>query len=97
MRRFPTILATTCALALVPAPALARNTTRHSPAPESAEARDDGYFDGFITGIGGDKIPVGEYPGSATVITRKIMDDFQARSVCDALRLAPGVSVSGCR
>ena len=38
-----------------------------------------------------------DVPGSTTVITRKMMDDFQTRNVCDALPMAPGVTTSGCR
>ena len=37
-----------------------------------------------------------DVPGSTTVITRKMMDDFQSRNLCDALRMAPGVTVGGC-
>jgi outer membrane receptor for ferric coprogen and ferric-rhodotorulic acid len=37
-----------------------------------------------------------QVPGSTSVITRKMMDDFQSRNLCDALRLAPGVSSGGC-
>jgi outer membrane receptor for ferric coprogen and ferric-rhodotorulic acid len=86
----------TLALALLPAGALAKSK-RHPPAAPSAEAAsEDGYFYHYLTGSAGQKIPVMEYPGSATVITRKMMDDFQARSVCDALRLAPAVAASGC-
>lgn len=93
MRRFLTVLATAGALALA-APSFAKNGTRHPPAPSGAS--DDGYFADFVTGTGGRKIPVQNYPGSTTIITRKMMDDFQTRSLCDALRLAPGVTAS-CR
>jgi outer membrane receptor for ferric coprogen and ferric-rhodotorulic acid len=58
--------------------------------------RDVGYFSNDLTGTGGTKIPLRDYPGSATVITRQMMDDIQARSLCDALRLAPGVTVGNC-
>lgn len=64
---------------------------RAAPAPA-----DVGYFARYVTGPGGTRIPVREVPGSTTVITRQMMDDFQARSVCDALRFAPGVTVGGC-
>jgi outer membrane receptor for ferric coprogen and ferric-rhodotorulic acid len=57
---------------------------------------DDGYFSNYVTGPTGAPTPVMQVPGSASVITRKMMDDFQSRSLCDALRLAPGVSASGC-
>jgi outer membrane receptor for ferric coprogen and ferric-rhodotorulic acid len=91
MRRSLTLLAV---LALLAAPALAKGRT--SPAPPRAETEDTGYFSNFITGPGGNKIPIQNYPGSATVVTRKMMDDFQVRSVCGALLLAPGVTAS-CR
>lgn len=64
---------------------------RVAPAPA-----DDGYFAKYITGPGGTRVPIREVPGSVTVVTRKQMDDFQARSLCDALRFAPGVTVGGC-
>lgn len=76
---------------------LAREKRRlPSVAVQNEGGRDIGYFSNYLTGPGGMKTPIRDYPGSATVITRKMMDDFQARSVCDALRLAPGVFVSGC-
>lgn len=93
MRRYLTCLATV-ALALAYAPAFAKGRATH-PQPQ-VETDDGGYFADFITGPGGTKIPVQNYPGSVTVVTRKMMDDFQARSVCDALLLAPGVTAS-CR
>jgi outer membrane receptor for ferric coprogen and ferric-rhodotorulic acid len=64
--------------------------------PARAETGDSGYFSNFVTGPTGMKIPNQNYPGSETVITRKMMDDFQVRSVCGALLLAPGVTAS-CR
>ena len=75
---------------------LAREKRRAPAAVQNPDGRDIGYFSNYLTGPGGMKTPIRDYPGSATVITRKMMDDFQARSVCDALRLAPGVVVSGC-
>lgn len=65
-------------------------------APLSRGEPDSGYFAQYITGPGGRKIPLRDYPGSAYVVTRKMMDDFQTRSVCDALRFAPGVVAGGC-
>lgn len=61
------------------------------PPPE-----DDGYFSDYVTGPAGTRVPIMQVPGSATVITRKMMDDFQSRNLCDALRLAPGVTGGGC-
>ncbi len=57
---------------------------------------EDGYFSGYVTGPTGTKVPIRRVPGSATVITRKMMDDFQANTICDALHFAPGVIASGC-
>ena len=65
---------------------------RSAPPPYS----DDGYFSNYVTGPAGTRTPIMQVPGSTTVITRKMMDDFQSRSLCDALRLAPGVTTSGC-
>ena len=65
-------------------------------ASPSAQYADDGYFGRYITGPGGQQIPLRDYPGSAYVVTRKMMDDFGARNVCEALRFAPGVVASGC-
>lgn len=56
----------------------------------------DGYFSDFVTGPAGARAAVMDVPGSTTVITRKMMDDFQSRSLCDALRMAPGVTTLGC-
>jgi outer membrane receptor for ferric coprogen and ferric-rhodotorulic acid len=57
---------------------------------------DDGYFSYYVTGPTGAPTPVMQAPGSTSVITRKMMDDFQTRDLCGALRLAPGVTASGC-
>jgi len=57
---------------------------------------DDGYFSNYVTGPTGAPTPVMQVPGSTSVITRKMMDDFQSRDLCGALRLAPGVAASGC-
>lgn len=57
---------------------------------------DDGYFSNYVTGPTGAPTPVMQVPGSTSVVTRKMMDDFQSRDLCGALRLAPGVTTSGC-
>jgi outer membrane receptor for ferric coprogen and ferric-rhodotorulic acid len=57
---------------------------------------DGGYFSEYVTGPTGAPTPVMQVPGSTSVITRKMMDDFQSRDLCGALRLAPGVTTSGC-
>jgi outer membrane receptor for ferric coprogen and ferric-rhodotorulic acid len=66
----------------------------HRAAPP--QYSDDGYFSNYVTGPTGTPTPIMQVPGSASVVTRKMMDDFQSRSLCDALRLAPGVTTSGC-
>ena len=65
-------------------------------APATPFDTDDGYFSDYVTGPAGTKTPIMDFPGSTTVITRKMMDDFQARNICDALRMAPGVTVGNC-
>ncbi|MGD9657265.1 MAG: TonB-dependent receptor plug domain-containing protein [Methylocystis sp.] len=65
---------------------------RAPPPPYS----DDGYFANYVTGPTGTRTPIMQVPGSVSVVTRKMMDDFQSRNLCDALRLAPGVTTSGC-
>jgi outer membrane receptor for ferric coprogen and ferric-rhodotorulic acid len=70
-----------------------RAPIQHGPPPQYY---DDGYFSNYVTGPTGAPTPIMQTPGSASVITRKMMDDFQSRSLCDALRLAPGVTTSGC-
>lgn len=62
------------------------------PAPHA----DDGYFSNYLSGPAGQRTRLRDFPGSATVVTRKMMDDFQANNLCGALRFAPGVVVSGC-
>ena len=83
--------------------ALAGPRTRGAKAPAEpfpparlAPHADDGYFSDYLSGPGGQRTRLRDYPGSATVITRKMMNDFQANDLCDALRLAPGVIASGC-
>jgi outer membrane receptor protein involved in Fe transport len=63
----------------------------------ASPAQTDDYFAEDVTGPSGTKTPAAQVPGSTSVITRKMMDDVQARSLCDALRVAPGVSTGGCR
>ncbi|WP_400770132.1 TonB-dependent receptor plug domain-containing protein [Methylosinus sporium] len=55
----------------------------------------DGYQIPYVVGPGGEKRSVMDTPGGVTVISRKFMDDIQARSIYDALRYAPGVRVLG--
>jgi hypothetical protein len=46
------------------------------------------YLEYYVTGPLGNQTRVDRIPGSVTVITRRLIDDLQARSVCDALRMA---------
>lgn len=55
------------------------------------------YLEYYVTGPLGNQRRVDRIPGSVTIITRRLIDDLQARSVCDALRMAPGVFVGSCR
>ena len=71
----------------------ARARVHHVAPPPYTE---DVYFSDYVTGPTGRRTPVMQVPGSTSVITRKMMDDFQSRNLCDALRLAPGVSGGGC-
>jgi outer membrane receptor for ferric coprogen and ferric-rhodotorulic acid len=92
------LAATACAGLTAPAPADPRvrgfrPQVHRAPPPRYS---DDGYFSNYVTGPTGAPTPIMQVPGSASVITRKMMDDFQSRSLCDSLRLAPGVSTSGC-
>jgi outer membrane receptor for ferric coprogen and ferric-rhodotorulic acid len=79
------------ALVAAPAGAVAK---RHAAPSRGA---DDGSYVNYLTRPDGTKTPLLDYPGSATVVTRKMMDDMQARSVCGAMSVAAGVSVGGCR
>jgi len=71
------------------APARARPA---APATQSGH----GYLSNELAGPGGNKTPVTSYPGAVSVVTRKMMDDLGARSLCDALRFVPGVTTTGC-
>ncbi len=70
----------------------ARRTHISSPA---ARAVDDGYYVPYIVGPDGKKYPIMEIPGSATVISRRLIDDQQATTVGEALRNVSGVTVRG--
>jgi outer membrane receptor for Fe3+-dicitrate len=39
---------------------------------------------------------IDRYGGTTTVVTRKMLDDYNATTMCDALRLVPGVFAGGC-
>ncbi|MGD9543179.1 MAG: TonB-dependent receptor plug domain-containing protein [Methylocystis sp.] len=94
------LLVVACAVLTVPAIAgdqrvRGARARIHRVAPPPPDY-DDGYFTNYVTGPTGQPTPVMQVPGSTSVITRKMMDDFQSRNLCDALRLAPGVTTSGC-
>jgi outer membrane receptor for ferric coprogen and ferric-rhodotorulic acid len=90
----------TALAAIAPVDATAGPRVRGAPAINQqvwrAPHADDGYFSDYISGPAGGRTRVRDYPGSATVITRKMMNDFQANNLCDALRFAPGVVATGC-
>lgn len=65
-----------------------------SPATAAASSNDS-YYVPYVTGAGGAKYPIMEVPGSATVVSRKLMDDQQAITLGDALRNVSGVTVRG--
>jgi len=54
---------------------------------------DAGYFVPYVTGPGGQRIPVMQVPGSVTVVPRQLMDDQQDITLCQALRNVSGVTV----
>lgn len=93
------LVAVACVIGLT-APAAADTRVRgararvHRVAPPPYS--DDGYFSEYVTGPTGAPTPAMQVPGSTSVITRQMMDDFQSRDLCGALRLAPGVTTSGC-
>jgi outer membrane receptor for monomeric catechols len=53
------------------------------------------YYQPYATGVDGHEHPIMQIPGSATVLSREILDDQNARSLRDALRGAAGVTVTG--
>ncbi len=72
----------------------ARAHRAHSPATTTASSNDS-YYVPYVMGAGGRKYPIMEVPGSATVVSRKLMDDQQAVTLGDALRNVSGVTVRG--
>jgi outer membrane receptor for ferric coprogen and ferric-rhodotorulic acid len=81
----------------VAADPFARRAKAHratSPASAAASSNDS-YYVPYVTGAGGGKYPIMELPGSATVVSRKLMDDQQAITLGDALRNVSGVTVRG--
>ena len=90
-RRVTCTLLLTLILSLAAGPgALAKKPrVRHQPSP----AAPGGYLTRDLTGPGGERVPIMEVPGSATVINRQILDDQQATTLGQALRNVSGVTV----
>jgi outer membrane receptor for monomeric catechols len=74
-----------------------RSTKSHPPrmSVPSVSAPQDSYLVPYVTGPTGDKLPIMDLPGSATVISRQVIDDQQATTLGQALRNASGVIVRG--
>jgi outer membrane receptor for ferric coprogen and ferric-rhodotorulic acid len=70
-------------------------THRAAPTGPAAASSNDSYYVPYVRGAGGAKYPIMEVPGSATVVSRKLMDDQQAITLGDALRNVSGVTVRG--
>lgn len=88
-RLAPLAIALSLTVVLAAAPqALAKK--RHAGASSSAGS---GYYTPYLTGPNGERTPIMDVPGSATVINRQILDDQQATSLSEALRNAPGVTI----
>jgi outer membrane receptor for ferric coprogen and ferric-rhodotorulic acid len=65
-----------------------------SPAAPGGQSRGtSGYYVPYVTGPGGQQVPVMQVPGSVTVVPRRLMDDTQATTLGEALRYVPGVFV----
>ena len=90
-RRVPCTLLLTLILSLAAGPgALAKKPrARHPPSPVAQ----GGYLTRDLTGPSGERVPIMEVPGSATVINRQILDDQQATTLGQALRNVSGVTV----
>jgi len=56
-------------------------------------AQSHGYYTPYLTGPGGERVPIMEVPGSAVVINRQILDDQQVTTLGEALRNVSGVTV----
>jgi len=86
-------LALSLILVLATAPeALAKKRRSHAGAGASAPA-ESGYYTPYLIGPNGERTPIMEVPGSATVINRQILDDQQATTLGQALRNVSGVTV----
>lgn len=75
-------------------PLLVRVKGKRTPiSSPPARAVDDGYYTPYLIGADGRRYPIMEIPGSATVISRQVIDDQQATTLGEALRNVSGVTV----
>lgn len=58
-------------------------------------ASNGSYMVPYVTGPTGVKYPIMELPGSATVVSRQVIEDQQATTLGQALRNVSGVTVRG--
>ena len=87
-------LALTLVLALAaPADAFAKHRRARHWAGREPAAEAHGYYTPYLTGPGGERVPIMEVPGSAVVINRQILDDQQVTTLGEALRNVSGVTV----
>jgi len=68
-----------------------RHARHWAEAPGAAEP--GGYATRYVTGPGGERVPIMDVPGSAVVINKQILDDQQATTLGQALRNVSGVTV----
>lgn len=83
----------TCASVEPAAAETAIRGARAKAARSAAHAQQNsGYYVPYVTGPGGEQIPVMNVPGSVSVIPRQLMDDQGTTTVCGALRNVAGVT-----
>ena len=93
-RLAPLALLLALILSLAAAPgALAKKPRARHPTGASGIAATGVYATSDLAGPNGERVPIMEVPGSATVINRQILDDQQATTLGQALRNVSGVSV----
>ena len=74
---------------------LGANAKKARSSAQATPAGEGGYYVPYIVGPDGKKYPIMEIPGSATVVSRQLIDDQQARTPGEALRNVSGVTVRG--
>lgn len=90
------LMAVSCVNAVAADPFGLRAKARRSTSlATAASSSNDSYYVPYVMGPGGAKYPIMEVPGSATVVSRKLMDDQQAVTLGDAPRNVSGVTVRG--